>query len=925
MHRVFAVLVAALVPIAAAAQQEPQAPVFRAGVDVIPVDVTVTDRNGRQVTDLTAADFQVEVDGRPRRVVSAEYVPLVDVVADALSTPAPAPEPYFTSNIAAGRRGRLILLLVDQGNIRIGAARSVMASAARFLDRLSPADQVGVVAIPGPGVLVDFTTEHYLVREALLKIAGRYSPFRKRFNISLTEAFAVTQSRDVRVIQSLLLRECGAFMGTWDTARCEREVEQEAAELVHVQRTQTGDSLRGMREVFRSLQAVEAPKSVILVSEGLVLDSLGTEVDEIAAMAADARASLDVLLLDTPPFDMSQAQLPPTAREDRSLRELGLEMLAGMARGGLYRIATTADFAFDRIHQAMAGYYLLGLESGPDDRDGRRHQIRVRSSRRDLTIYSRRGFLAPSGPAVLAPRDAVARALRSPMASTDMPLRLSTWTYKEAGTPRVRVLFAVEIERTTDQPLDYMTGLVVLDAATGQAVASNVETRTLTADPGDAGLAVDSGALTLEPGVYRLRFAAADGEGRVGSVDREVQAWHMGEEELALGDLLLAAAPDDDRSSLAPAVEPRVHNHQLVAVTEIYGTSEWRLDHLHAQLEVMGNETSAPMATFPMQLAFGDSPEIRTAQAHLDTSVLPPGRYLARVVVSEGDTPRGDLVRPFRVMPRGTDRVTASGTGALREVHVMLAEAVPDFDRNDLLVAAVLDPVWQATMAGRPAAVQAAVGEAQQGRYGVGAMAAFEAGDQMVAAFLQGIELFRKGELPKAAVQLQNAMAMAPSFAPARLFLGACLAESNRHREAAGLITSVPPDSLRSPIIGRMAGEAWLRAGEAPQAIAPLQGALDLGDDARATRALGLAYVLNDQLADGLPLLERYLDAHPDDEPALLGALYAVYARHLGAALPEHLTSDRTRAERWARAYKAGNGAMAGLVDAWVAYLEGLR
>ncbi|MDP1570431.1 MAG: VWA domain-containing protein [Vicinamibacterales bacterium] len=921
MPPVLAALVALLLP-ALAAAQGPQTPVFRTGVEVIPIDVTVTDRNGRQVTDLTAGDFQVEVDGRTRRVISAEYVPLVDARADAGALAAPEPAvSYATSNVTAGQHGRLIMVLVDQGNIRIGAARSVMASAVKFLDRLAPADRVAVVAIPGPGVLVDFTTEHFRAREALLRIAGLYSPFKKRFNISLTEAFAVTQNRDARIIQTLILRECGAFLGTSEAERCEREVEQEAAELMFHQRDQTSNSIRGMREVFRSLRAVDTPKSVILVSEGLVLDGLGGEIDELAAMAADARASLDVLLLDVPLFDASQAQLPPTAREDRDLRELGLEMLSGMARGGLYRIATTADYAFDRIQHAMAGYYLLGLEAGPSDRDGRRHQIRVRSPRRNLTIYSRRGFLAPSGPAVTSADEAVARALRAPLTMTDMPLRLSTWTYKEAGTARVRLLFAVEIERTTDQPLDYMTGLAVIDTTDGQAVAASVETRTLAVDRGDAGLATYAGALTLDPGVYRVRFAAADHEGRVGSVDREVQAWHMGDEDLALGDLLLAPAPDDDRTSLAPMVEPRVHNHQLVALTEIYGTSESRLDSLQARLDVVRDETSAPIASLPMQLGLGDTAEVRTAQAHLDTSALPPGRYLARVTVSEGGMPRGDLVRPFRVMPRGATALPVAGRGGAREVHAALIASLPPFERDEVLIPAVLESVWQATAEGRSPEVQAAVNDARQGRYGAGAMAAFEAGDQMVAAFLRGVELFTSGQLPQAAVQLQNAMGMAPSFAPARLFLGASLAAASRHREAAGLFTSVPSTSLAAPAIGRLAGDAWLRAGEAPHAIAPLQRAAAPGDDLRAVRALGLAYIVTDAFDDGLPLLARYLEAHPDDEWALLGALYGVYARHLDSAAPPS-ADDRARAAQWARAYRAAGGAMAGLVDAWMDYMD---
>jgi hypothetical protein len=55
-----------------------QTPVFRTGVEVLPIDVTVLDREGRQVVDLTAAEFLVEVDGRPRKVLSAEYIKQYD-------------------------------------------------------------------------------------------------------------------------------------------------------------------------------------------------------------------------------------------------------------------------------------------------------------------------------------------------------------------------------------------------------------------------------------------------------------------------------------------------------------------------------------------------------------------------------------------------------------------------------------------------------------------------------------------------------------------------------------------------------------------------------------------------------------------------------------------------------------------------------
>src|SRR6187399_2211825 len=59
------------------APQQP-APVFRAGIELVSVDITAIDNNGRQVTDLTAADLQVEIDGTKRQVATVEYIRSVD-------------------------------------------------------------------------------------------------------------------------------------------------------------------------------------------------------------------------------------------------------------------------------------------------------------------------------------------------------------------------------------------------------------------------------------------------------------------------------------------------------------------------------------------------------------------------------------------------------------------------------------------------------------------------------------------------------------------------------------------------------------------------------------------------------------------------------------------------------------------------------
>jgi len=71
-----------------APQEKP--PVFEAGVEVVALDVSVVDSEGRPVPDLGPDEFRLSVDGRPRPVVSAEFVAQT---GEAAAPPAPAPFP----------------------------------------------------------------------------------------------------------------------------------------------------------------------------------------------------------------------------------------------------------------------------------------------------------------------------------------------------------------------------------------------------------------------------------------------------------------------------------------------------------------------------------------------------------------------------------------------------------------------------------------------------------------------------------------------------------------------------------------------------------------------------------------------------------------------------------------------------------------
>ena len=89
---------------------------------------------------LRAEDFRLEVDGRPRRIVSAQFV---DLSADR-STAVAAAAAHFSSNEGADD-GRIVVIAVDEAHIRRLEGRPALVAASRFIDGLPAIDRVGVI------------------------------------------------------------------------------------------------------------------------------------------------------------------------------------------------------------------------------------------------------------------------------------------------------------------------------------------------------------------------------------------------------------------------------------------------------------------------------------------------------------------------------------------------------------------------------------------------------------------------------------------------------------------------------------------------------------------------------------------------------------------------------------------------------------
>ena len=150
-------------------QPQPAAPVFRSGVEALPIDVTVVDGRGEPVRDLIASDFTVRLDGKPRRVLSAQWI------ASAGDAKAPAasllPEGYVSNEQSAG--GRLIVLVIDQPNIPFGEMRPMRDAIEAFIDRLSSADRVAIVGFGNGAKSTSFLSDRDQLKQALARLPGQ--------------------------------------------------------------------------------------------------------------------------------------------------------------------------------------------------------------------------------------------------------------------------------------------------------------------------------------------------------------------------------------------------------------------------------------------------------------------------------------------------------------------------------------------------------------------------------------------------------------------------------------------------------------------------------------------------------------------------------------------------------------------------------
>jgi VWFA-related protein len=319
----------------------PQLPRYVERVDVtrVLVDVRAVDRAGRPLNGLTAADFDVDVDGARARVDSVEWVGAVPSSAAETASVEP---PVRVSDREAP--GRLIVLLFqkDLEPTRIVGLMRMLIEWQPFLDGFTPRDRIAVLSYDSHlKIWTDFTGDLGVVKQIL------------QHGILFERPPAVAEAEGPSLVAALRP----------DTAR----------------RTYTIE--RALVRIAAALRPLPGAKSVVLIGHGFgQLTRAGVMMN---GEYADARDALIAARASVFSLDVTQA--------DAHSLEAGLQFVSEDT-GGFY--ASTFHFstlALDRLAGALAGHYALFVKT-PRLEPGR-HRVNVKLKNRKGEVLATREIL----------------------------------------------------------------------------------------------------------------------------------------------------------------------------------------------------------------------------------------------------------------------------------------------------------------------------------------------------------------------------------------------------------------------------------------------------------------------------------------------------------------------------------------------------
>ncbi|HEY0380391.1 MAG TPA: VWA domain-containing protein [Pyrinomonadaceae bacterium] len=588
-------------------QQGADDDVVRITTNLVQVDAVVTDKDGRQVTDLKPEEVEIFEDGRAQKITNFSFVSTSPDVAPATPKPAPAAAggvpPAPPARLRPEQVRRTVALVVDDLGLSFESTYYVRKALKKFVDtQLQPGDLVAIIRTAGGvGALQQFTSDRRQLYAAIERV--RWNPAGR----GGVGAFAPIESDPSQRMRDEARQAARSGMGEGERGGQRRDAAADHDENDLI----PGEELDQFREdlfavgtlgalnyVVRGMRELPGRKSVLLMSDGVkifnrddpsrssrVLDAL-RRLTDLANRASVVIYTMDARGLQTLGLTAADnvSDLSPSDVEDRleSRRDdffesqEGLNYIARQTGGFPIRNNNDLSAGIQRVLDDQRGYYLIGYR--PDDSTfdaaaGRRkfHRITLKLKRPGLRHRTRTGFYGVTDeearPAHLTREQQLGQALTSPFSTGGVEVRLtSLYTNDSKGGSAVRSLFHVEGRDLTftDEPDDWHKATIDVVAVTfgdnGRVIDEVSATHNLRARGETYKRLLEHGFIynlsvpVKKPGAYQLRAVVRDASSeRIGSASQFIEVPDVKKNRLALSGIIVDGVDPAARAAQPPA------------------------------------------------------------------------------------------------------------------------------------------------------------------------------------------------------------------------------------------------------------------------------------------------------------------------------------------------------------------------------------
>ncbi len=383
--------------------QQPQRPTFRTGVNFVRVDVIVSDKTGKPVTDLKQDDFEIWEDNKPQTIETFKLVQITGQPLPGEEPPREITSQYDEEYETARDDVRLFVIFLDDYHVRIGNSMAVRQPLEDFINtQIGPMDLVALMYPLTPTSALNWTRDRQSLVDAIEHFQGRKYDYTPRNDLEQSYTFypaqVVEQIRNQVTISALesLVTHLGSLR---EGRKSVILVSEGFTNLLPPQLRDPIAGMPGMNNPARTRPLAGEGDPNEDRARWLANIDLMEEMKTVFDAANKNNTSiyaLDPRGLATNEFDLST---PVGPDQDRELLNSTIDTLRALADNTDGRAIVNRNDLGAGLRQVIrdsSSYYLIGYSSSPAVADGKFHEIKVRLKRSGLQVRARKGYWALS-------------------------------------------------------------------------------------------------------------------------------------------------------------------------------------------------------------------------------------------------------------------------------------------------------------------------------------------------------------------------------------------------------------------------------------------------------------------------------------------------------------------------------------------------